>query len=244
MPTELPKQYDPHEAQQRWLAFWDERGYFHSEPDADASRSPSSFRRRTSPAPCTWAMPSTTRLQDVLIRWRRMQGFNALWMPGTDHAGIATQAVVERRIREEEKKTRHDLGREELVQPHLAMEGPVRDAHPRPAARTRLQLRLAADALHARCRSAPGPCGTTFFKMFQDGLIFRGKRLVNWDTYLQTAVADDETFDETIKGGFWTFRYPVKGDRTNSFASRPRGPRRCSATRPWRCIPTMSATST
>ena len=115
MTTELPKQYDPKEAQQRWLRFWDEHGYFHSEPDPN--RKP--FTIVIPPPNVTGALhlghALNNTLQDVLIRWRRMQGFNALWMPGTDHAGIATQAVVERRIRAEEKKTRHDLGREELV---------------------------------------------------------------------------------------------------------------------------------
>jgi valyl-tRNA synthetase len=115
MPTELPKQYDPHDAQTRWLQLWSERGYFHSRPDP--SRQP--FTIVVPPPNVTGALhlghALNNILQDVLIRWRRMQGFNALWMPGTDHAGIATQAVVERRLREEEGKTRHDLGREELV---------------------------------------------------------------------------------------------------------------------------------
>ena len=151
-------------------------------------------------------------LQDVLIRWRRMQGYNALWMPGTDHAGIATQAVVERRMREEERQDPPRPRPRGAGPAHLAVEGPVRGAHPRPAARAGLQLRLGADALHAR----PGlrrAVRQTFFNMFRDGLIFRGKRLVNWDTQLQTAVADDEIYHEDVKGGFWTFRYPVKGSQ-------------------------------
>ncbi|HZT79569.1 MAG TPA: class I tRNA ligase family protein, partial [Gemmataceae bacterium] len=115
MPTELPKQYDPKEAQQRWLKFWDEHGWFHSRPDPARDR----FSIVIPPPNVTGALHMghalNNTLQDVLTRWRRMQGYDALWMPGTDHAGIATQAVVERRLREEEKKTRHDLGREELV---------------------------------------------------------------------------------------------------------------------------------
>src|SRR5437879_4747891 len=114
MATELPKAYDPREAQARWLAFWQERGYFHSRPD---SRQP--FSIVIPPPNVTGALhlghALNNTLQDIQIRMKRMQGFNALWMPGTDHAGIATQAVVERRLREEEGKTRHDLGREELV---------------------------------------------------------------------------------------------------------------------------------
>src|SRR5437016_4641556 len=115
MTTELAKQYDPQEAQQRWLKFWDEHGWFHSRPDA--ARQP--FCIVIPPPNVTGALHMGHAMnnipQDVLIRWRRMQGYNAMWLPGTDHAGIATQAVVERRIRDEEGKTRHDLGREELV---------------------------------------------------------------------------------------------------------------------------------
>src|ERR1700680_4093308 len=112
---ELPKQYDPQEAQKKWLTFWDQRGYSHSRPDPE--RKP--FTIVIPPPNVTGALhlghALNNTLQDVLIRWRRMQGYNTLWMPGTDHAGIATQAVVERRLRDEENKTRHDLGREELV---------------------------------------------------------------------------------------------------------------------------------
>src|SRR5262245_15246262 len=112
---ELPKQYDPKEAQPTCLKLWDEQGFFHSRPDPN--REP--FCIVIPPPNVTGALHmghalATTR-QAVVIRLRRMQGKNAVWMRGTDHAGIATQAIVERRLREEEKKTRHDLGREELV---------------------------------------------------------------------------------------------------------------------------------
>src|SRR5712671_3563866 len=116
MTTELAKQYDPKEAQAACLKLWDEGGYFHSRPDEN--REP--FCIVIPPPNVTGALHMghalNNTLQDVLIRWRRAQGYNALWMPGTDHAGIATQAVVERRVREEEGKTRHDLGRAGLVQ--------------------------------------------------------------------------------------------------------------------------------
>jgi valyl-tRNA synthetase len=222
MATELPKQYDPHDAQKRWLQFWDERGYFHSRPDP--AREP--FCIVIPPPNVTGALHMghalNNTLQDVLIRWRRMQGYNALYMPGTDHAGIATQAVVERRLREEEKKTRHDLGREELVRRIWAWKDQYEE-------RILGQLRaLGCSCDWARTRFTLDPvCAravrVTFFKMFRDGLIYRGKRLVNWDTHLQTAVADDEIFHETVKGGFWTFRYPVK--ESNEFI-------RFSTTRP------------
>src|SRR6202789_3045279 len=112
---ELPKQYYHAGPEQRWYRFWEERGYFHSEPDP--KRQP--YTIVIPPPNVTGALhlghALNNSLQDILIRWKRMQGFNALWMPGTDHAGIATQAVVERRLLTEEKKTRPDLGREKLV---------------------------------------------------------------------------------------------------------------------------------
>jgi valyl-tRNA synthetase len=222
MATEIPKQFDSHEAQKRWLEFWDQRGYFHSRPDP--ARKP--FCIVIPPPNVTGALHMGHALnnipQDVLIRWRRMQGYNTLWMPGTDHAGIGTQAVVERRLREEENKTRYDLGREELVKRIWQWKDQYE-------ARILRQLReLGCSCDWARTRFTLDPiCARavrqTFFDFFRAGLIFRGKRLVNWDTQLQTAVADDEMYHETVKGGFWTFRYPVKG--TNEFI-------RFSTTRP------------
>ena len=210
MPTELPKQYDPQDAQQRWLRFWNERGYFHSDPDP--ARPP--FTIVIPPPNVTGALHmghalNNTR-QDVLIRWRRMQGYNALWVPGTDHAGIATQAVVEKRLLQEEGKTRHDLGRAALV----ARIWQWKDQY---EARILSQLReLGCSCDWRRTRfTLDAVCSRavrqTFFDLFKAGLIYRGKRLVNWDTHLQTAVADDEIFHETVKGSFWTFKYPVKG---------------------------------
>jgi valyl-tRNA synthetase len=223
MTTELAKQYDPKEAQQRWLKFWDAKRYFHSDPDGD--RWP--FCIVIPPPNVTGALHMghalNNTLQDVLIRWRRMQGYNTLWMPGTDHAGIATQAVVERRVMLEEKKTRHDLGREELVKRIWQW----KDEYEKRILNQLKQLGASCDWQRTRftldevCARA---VRQTFFNLFRDGLIYRGKRLVNWDTQLQTSVADDETFTETVKGGFWTFRYPLK-DNPSEFI-------RFSTTRP------------
>jgi valyl-tRNA synthetase len=147
-------------------------------------------------------------LQDILVRWRRMQGYECLWMPGTDHAGIATQAVVERRILEEEKKSRHDLGRAGLVERIWSW----KDEYEK---RILSQLRLMGCScdwdrtrftLDEVCSRA---VRRTFFNLFKAGKIFRGKRLVNWDTQLRTAVADDEIYYEEVQGHLWTIKYPV-----------------------------------
>lgn len=211
MAIELPKTYDPQAAQQKWLAFWEKKGYFHSDPTPDKKP----FTIVIPPPNVTGALHMghalNNTLQDVLIRWRRMQGYNALWIPGTDHAGIATQSVVERLIFTQEKKTRHDLGREELVRRIWAWKDKYE-------ARILEQLQaLGASCDWRRTRFTLDPvCARavreTFFRMFRDGYIYRGKRLVNWDTQLQTSVADDETYTEETRGSFWTFRYPVEGE--------------------------------
>lgn len=208
MSEELPKQYDPKTAQSQWLQFWEENGFNQSR--ADQSREP--FTIVIPPPNVTGALHMghalNNTLQDVLIRSKRMQGFNALYMPGTDHAGIATQAVVERRIRSEENKTRHDIGREGLIERIWSWKDQYE-------ARILKQLReLGCSCDWTRTRFTLDEVCTravrhTFFKMFRDGLIYRGKRLVNWDPYLQTAVADDEVENIKQKGKFYYFRYPL-----------------------------------
>ncbi len=147
-------------------------------------------------------------LQDIQIRWHRMRGFEALWMPGTDHAGIATQAVVERRLKELENKTRHDLGREKLVERiwQWKNESEIRILNQLRSMGCSCDWSRTRFTLDDICAKA---VRTTFFDLFGKGLIFRGKRLVNWDTFLQTAVSDDEVFHEVVKGHFWHLKYPV-----------------------------------
>ena len=208
--SDLPKQYDPHGAQRRWYGYWLEKGYFHADP---SGRKPP-YTIVIPPPNVTGALhlghALNNTLQDILIRWRRMQGYDALWMPGTDHAGIATQAVVERRLLEEEKKTRHDLGREALVERIWAW----KDEYEK---RILGQLRLMGCSCDwERTRFTLDPmCAravrTTFVDLFKADKIFRGKRLVNWDTHLRTAVADDEIYYEDIQGQLWTIKYPVAG---------------------------------
>ncbi|MFQ3591634.1 MAG: valine--tRNA ligase [Gemmataceae bacterium] len=208
MATELPPQYDPKAAQERWLAFWNEHGYFASQPD-DRKKP---FTIVIPPPNVTGALhlghALNNTIQDILVRWHRAQGDNVLWIPGTDHAGIATQAMVEKRLRETEKKSRHDLGRDELVRRIWAWKDQYE-------ARILGQLRsLGASCDWSRTRFTLDAICTravreTFFRMFRDGYIYRGKRLVNWDTQLQTSVADDETYTLTTKGAFWTFQYEL-----------------------------------
>ncbi len=207
-PASFPNRFDHQAAQQRIYDQWEQAGYFHAEPDP--SRKP--YTIVIPPPNVTGALhlghALNNTLQDILIRLKRMQGYNALWMPGTDHAGIATQAVVEKRLKEEEGKTRHDLGRAALVDRIWAW----KDAY-----ETRIlaqlksmgcscdweRLRFTLDEVCARA------VRRTFFDLFQKQRIYRGKKLVNWDTFLQTAVSDDEVTHEPVKGHFWHFQYPV-----------------------------------
>ncbi|HAY82508.1 MAG TPA: valine--tRNA ligase, partial [Planctomycetaceae bacterium] len=207
-PRDIPNRFDHAEAQARLYQHWETAGFFHAEPDAD--REPYSIV--IPPPNVTGALhlghALNNTLQDICVRMKRMQGFNAMWMPGTDHAGIATQAVVERRLKEQENKTRHDLGRDKLVER-------IWDWKNQYEARILGQLKQMGSScdwertrftLDETCARA---VRTTFFDLFQQDLIYRGKKLVNWDTFLQTAVSDDEVFHEEVKGHFWHYQYPV-----------------------------------
>jgi valyl-tRNA synthetase len=209
--SELPKQYDHRAAQARCRSLWDAGRFWHAEAAAPGDTRPV-YALVIPPPNVTGALhlghALNNTLQDILVRTRRMQGFLTLWMPGTDHAGIATQAVVERRLLEEEKLSRHDLGRDALVariwawkeQYEKRILGQLRDLGAScDWDRTRFTL-------DDQCAAA---VRTAFFRLFRQGLVRRGKRLVNWDTFLQTAVSDDEVFHEQVKGHFWHIRYDV-----------------------------------
>ena len=149
-------------------------------------------------------------LQDILIRRHRMAGYNTVWVPGIDHAGIATQAVVEKELKEKENKTRHDVGRDALVERIWKWKEQFGDRILNQLQRLGCscdwdRTRFTLDDMCARA------VRETFFKLFKDGLIYRGKRLVNWDTFLQTSVSDDEIYYETVKTSLWHLKYPIEG---------------------------------
>ncbi|MBC8351479.1 MAG: valine--tRNA ligase [Planctomycetes bacterium] len=208
MSDSLPNRFDYQTAQPRIYQAWEEGGYFNAEPNSD--RKPYSIV--IPPPNVTGALhlghALNNTLQDTMIRMKRMQGFETLWMPGMDHAGIATQAVVERRLKEEEGLTRHDLGRENLVERIWQW----KEEYGERILGQLKQMGCSCDWRRTRftldevCAKA---VRQTFYDLFSKGLIYRGKRLVNWDTFLQTAVSDDEVFHEVVKGYFWHFSYPV-----------------------------------
>ncbi|GAB5440525.1 MAG: hypothetical protein Fues2KO_08740 [Fuerstiella sp.] len=214
MTTELPKAYEPSTAQDRWIQHWESNGYSDADPQPDRESHTIMIPLPNVTGALHMGHCLNGTVQDLLTRWKRMQGFEALWMPGTDHAGIATQAVVERRMLEEEGLTRHDIGRDALVDRIWKW----KDQYEKRILNQLKQIGASCDWRRVRftlddvCSKA---VRRTFFKMFCDGKIFRGKRLVNWDTHLQTAVADDEVYTEDIDGHFWTFRYPVVDENGN-----------------------------
>ncbi len=206
--TEIPDRFDHATAADRISKAWDDAGCAHAEVNPD--RTP--FTIVIPPPNVTGALHLghglNNTLQDILIRTRRMQGYETLWMPGTDHAGIATQAVVERRLKENENLSRHEIGREGLVDRIWEW-------------KTQYEKRIIGQlkrmgcscdwerlrfTLDDRCAAA---VRATFFDLFSKQLIYRGKRLVNWDTYLQTAVSNDEVENVTKQGHFWHIYYPV-----------------------------------
>lgn len=211
--TELmPKLYDPTQveapAYQRWL----ESRAFHADPTANGVTGKGNYAIVIPPPNVTGALHMghalNNTIQDILIRWRRMQGYNALWMPGTDHAGIATQTVVEKRVLAEEGKRRNEFSRDAFVEKIQSWkdEYETRITHQLHAMGCSCDWDRQRFTMDETCAKA---VREAFFRLFKDGLIYRGKRLVNWDPATQTALADDEVEMQDIDGHFWYMRYPL-----------------------------------
>ncbi len=205
---ELPKLYDHklHEGPvtKRWL----EADAFGAAPDLRAERYVIMMPLPNVTGALHMGHAMDNVMQDLLIRWHRMLGANTLWMPGTDHAGIGTQAVVEKRLFELEGKTRHDIGREALVARIQAWKDEYRERI------IRQQQSMGCSSDWKRQRFTMDPvCARAvreaFFRLFSEGLIYRGNRMVNWDCQLQTAVSDDEIVYEKVQGHFWHIKYPI-----------------------------------
>lgn len=209
---EMPKQYTPAEHEPRIRARWEASGAWRADPERVLSGRARAFSIVIPPPNVTGALhlghALNNTLQDVLCRARRMMGDEVLWMPGTDHAGIATQAVVERRLWQEQKRRRAEMGREEFVdlvqrwkdQYEATISEQLRAMG---CSCDWSRQRFTMDQVCARAVRA------AFFRLFADGLIERGKRLVNWDPALQTAVADDECYQEEVDSFFYYLRYPL-----------------------------------
>ncbi len=213
LPDKLLKPYDPVSEEARLYTLWEESGYFtpermiddgHTKPDATP------FTIIMPPPNVTGVLHMGHALmltvEDILTRYKRMQGYRTLWLPGTDHAAIATQSTVEKKIQKEEGVSRHDVGREELLKRIGTF---AKESHDTIASQIRVMgsscdwSREAFTLDEVRTKAVR----TMFKKMYDDGLIYRGHRIVNWDPKGQTTISDDEIVYQEEKTKFYYLKY-------------------------------------
>jgi valyl-tRNA synthetase len=202
----MDKHYDPTAIESKWYPLWENQGFFKPSATGDGA-----YAIMLPPPNVTGSLHMGHAFQDTimdsLIRYQRMRGKRTLWQPGTDHAGIATQMVVERRLAAA-GTSRHDLGREAFLEKVWEWKAESGDTI------TRQMRRLGTSTDWSRERftmdeGSNDAVREAFVRLFDDGLIYRGKRLVNWDPVLQTAVSDLEVISEEEQGSMWHFRYPL-----------------------------------
>jgi valyl-tRNA synthetase len=206
---ELAKGYEPHDVEKKWYDQWQAQGYFHA--NETSPRTP--YGIVIPPPNVTGALHMghalNNTLQDILCRWKRMNGYNVLWMPGTDHAGIATQNVVERQLAAE-GKDRHDLGRDAFIERVWQWKG---ESGGQIIGQLK-RLGASCDWERERFTMDEGlskAVRTVFVRLYNDGLIYRDNRLINWCPRCHTALSDIEVEHEEKKGHLWHIRYPVVG---------------------------------
>src|SRR5271157_2809522 len=206
--SELPKAYDPKDAEGRWYPFWEKNGFFHAK--ANPGKKPYSI---VIPPPnitgiLTMGHVLNNSIQDVFIRWKRMQGFETLWMPGTDHAGIATQNVVEKSLMKD-GKTRHDLGRDEFIK----LVWKWKEEYGGTIIKQLRKLGTSCDWERERFTMDEGLSNAVreiFVRLYERGLIYRGKYIVNWCPKDHTAISDDEVEYNEQQSHLWYIKYPIK----------------------------------
>jgi valyl-tRNA synthetase len=224
--TELAKQYRPEDVESQVAQRWQDADAFHACPKADGKPYAIVIPPPNVTAALHMGHALNNTLQDILIRWHRMLGDNAMWMPGTDHAGIATQTVVDKRLQAEGKPALKDYkkieadggnGREQFIEKVQAW----KDEYEGVITGQLKSMGCSCDWERQRFTMDP-TCAKAvreaFFRLFKDGLIYRGKRLVNWDPATQTALADDEVESQDVDGHFYYMKYPVIDD-----AGKPTG---------------------
>ena len=208
--NQLSDRYSPQEVEDRIYQWWMKKDYFRAEDKS--TKIP--FCIILPPPNVTGFLHMGHALdhtiQDVLIRWKRMSGYNALWVPGTDHAGIATQAVVEKLVYKEEKKTRHDYGREAFVEKIWQWKNTYGD-------RIYEQMKKLGDSVDWDRKVFTLDEGVSqavrkvFVQLYKKGQIYKGEKLVNWSSPLQSAISDLEVVHKDVKSSIWHIRYPIDG---------------------------------
>jgi len=205
--SDLATKYAPAAIEPAVAAQWSAARAFHAEPSDPGAPYAIVIPPPNVTAALHMGHALNNTLQDILTRWRRMAGDNAMWMPGTDHAGIATQSVVEKRLQQEGKR-RTDFTRDEFI----AIVQQWKDDYEGRITNQLKMMGCSCDWERQRFTMDPVCAASVreaFFQLFKDGLIYRGKRLVNWDPVSQTALADDEVEMEEVDGHFYYLKYPV-----------------------------------
>lgn len=206
--SDMPTTYDPGSAEKKWYAYWMENGFFEAGKRPDAQ--PYSI---VIPPPNVTGMLHIGHaldftLQDVLIRTKRMQGFDTLWLPGTDHAGIATQTKVEQKLRQQ-GISRHDLGREKFLEQVWAWKEQYAETIHGQWAKMGLSLDYSRERFTLDEGMSSG-VRQVFIQLYKKGLIYRGKRIINWDPAARTALSDIEVEYKEVNGHLYHLRYPLK----------------------------------
>ncbi len=205
----IAKVYDPLQVEERWYQYWLDKHYFHGK--INPNKKPYSI---VIPPPNVTDMlhmghAYNNTLQDILIRFYRMLGYEAMWLPGTDHAGIATQNVVERNLKKSEKITRHDLGREEFINRVWQW----KEKYGNVIIEQLKKLGCSCDWERERFTLDPGlstAVTEVFCRLYEKGLIYRGKYIINWCPRCGTALSDEEAIHQDELGKLWYIKYPYQ----------------------------------
>lgn len=206
--NEMAKAYEPAAVEEKWYPEWEKRGYFHADP-----HSPKPAYSIVIPPPNVTGMLTlghvlNNTLQDILIRWKKMQGYETCWVPGTDHAGIATQAKVENHLLETEGLSRYDLGREEFLQRVWEW----KNKYGGTIINQLRRLGTACDWERERFTLDEGLSNAVeeaFIHLYNKGLIYKGHRIINWCPKSRTALSDEEVSYREENGKLWQFSYPL-----------------------------------
>ncbi len=219
MPME--KTFDATEAEARLAALWESANAFAAGANAKPGADP--FCIMIPPPNVTGSLHMghafNNTLQDILVRWHRMRGFDTLWQPGQDHAGIATQMVVERELAKTGQPTRRDLGRDKFLEKVWEWKGQSGDTIIRQLKRLGASCDWSRNAFTMDAHFQRAVI-KVFVEMYNKGLIYRGKRLVNWDPHFETAISDLEVEQTEVAGHMWHFKYPLAGGETYEYIEK------------------------
>jgi valyl-tRNA synthetase len=206
----LPSQYNPFETEPKWQRFWEEKGFYVADPKAPGE----AFSMVLPPPNVTGSLHMghafAFTLPDVVVRYKRMRGYNVLWLPGTDHASIAVHTILENQLRQE-GKSRFDLGREAFLERAWAWKEKSQGTIKSQLRRLGLSLDWTRDRFTLD-EGLSRAVTEAFVRLYEAGLIYRGEYLVNWCPATQSAVSDIEVDNKEVKGHLWHFRYPLAAD--------------------------------